>query len=188
MGVFIDYLSDITGSQQQAHGSDGRVNVSARTDSRAYYNSRDQQEAYSLVWADATSADTDLVLYWQNTDATGKHLVITTVGVNSDEVCEFQILEVTGTATGGAVATPSCLNRAAPRVAAATARTAVSAPVTGVTEGIIIDHVGVDAAGHEEMHLGDQLRLGQNGAMVVKMLVSPTTPAKTWGAVYGYYE
>ncbi len=188
MGVFIDYLNDITGSQQQAHGSDGRVNVSARTDSRSYYNSRDNQEAYSLVWADATSADGDQILYWQNTDATGKHLVIDSVGVNSDEVAEFQLLFATGTATGGASATPTCLNQAAPRVAAATARTAVTSALATITEGVIIDHVGVGAAGHEEMRLDDRVRLGQNGAIVLKMLVSPTTPAKTWGVVFGYYE
>ena len=34
----IDFKNDATRAQEEAEGSDGRLNVSGRTDSRGYYN------------------------------------------------------------------------------------------------------------------------------------------------------
>ncbi len=184
----LNYTNDVTLNEQVVQGSDGRLNVSSRTDGCSYYISRDKQESYSLVWADASSADDDIVAYWKNTNAQGKHLIIESVGVNADETAQFQMLQVTGTAAGGATATPACQNRAAPRVAAATARTAVTDPITGLTDGVILDHVGVQAYGHQEMRTRDRIRLGEGQAIAIKMLVAPGTPAATWGVIFAYYE
>lgn len=184
----IQYTNDENLSEQFVQGSDGRLNVSARSDSRSYYNSRDEQQTYSLVWADASTATGDHVLYWKNTDTTGKHLVISDIGMNSQYRADFQLLVVTGSATGGTAATPACLNRAAPKVANATALTAVTAPVTNLTTDVIIDHVSVDVGGHDEFHLEDRLRIGQGGAIAIKCLLIDTSPGLTWGVVYGYYE
>ncbi len=182
------YTNDVTLNEQVVQGSDGRLNVSSRSDGRSYYISRFQQESYSLVWADASSADGDYIAYWKNDNAQGKHLIIESVGVNADETAQFQMLQVTGTAAGGASGTPACQNRAAPRVAAATARTAVTDAITGLTDGVILDHVGVQAYGHQEMRTKDRVRLGEGQAVGIKMLVAPGTPAQTWGVVFGYYE
>jgi len=187
MGV-ITYTHDVNGSIQQAQGSDNRLNVSSRGDSRSYYNSRDNQEAYSLVWEDASSEDGDIVLYWKNTDSQGRHLVIDSAGMNSAETADFQLLIVSGTAAGGTTAVPVCLNRAAPRVAPSTSLTAVTAPITGLNEDLIVDHAGCVAGGHEEFRLDDRLRIGEGGALAIKMNSTPATPTRTWGVVFGYFE
>jgi len=188
MTVEIGFSNDVTNADEKMRGSDGRANVSSRSDTRAYYNSRDLQEAYSLVWDDASTGTGDYVLYWQNTDTTGKHLVITDVIISSQYGSDWQLQIVTGTAGGGSSATPSCLNRAAPRVAAATARTAVSSTVTIGAIDVIIEHVAMGAREHAEMHMKDLLRLGQDGAIAIQCILHDTTPGTTEGTVYGYYE
>ncbi len=50
----IQYPNDLTGSIQITHGSDGRLNVSARADERIFYNSRDVEQSY--IWASFDSA------------------------------------------------------------------------------------------------------------------------------------
>ncbi len=186
MPTRINYSNDGSGATEEVAGSDKRMNVSARTDSRIYYNSRDEQEAFVLPWDDASSEAGDEVLYWKNDNVLGKHLVITAVNVNSELAASFKLHSVTGTAAGGAAATPACLNRAAPKAAAATARTAVSSPITGLTSDVELDHVSVGVDGHAEMHVFDAVRLGQDGAISIEYEQGAT--GRTWGSVVGYYE
>ena len=183
----LDIAHDVTGSEQQVRGSDNRLNTSSRSDSRSYYNSRDKQEAYSLVWEDASSATGDIILYWKNDDSLGRALVLDSAGLNSAAVADFQLLEVTATAAGGTAAIPTNLNRTAPKVAPAVCRTADTTPITGLTEGVIFDHAGVAANGHEEFRLDDRVRIGQGGAVAIKCVFTGTT-ARTWGVIFGYYE
>lgn len=182
----IQYTNIVNSSEQVVQGSDGRLNVSSRTDSRGYYNSRDEREAFSLVWDDASSDAGDMVLYWKNTNANGKHLVISGIGLNSELACSFKLHAVTGVASGGAVGIPACLNRAEPKVAAAIARTADTTPIINLTSVVEIDHASVVADGHEEFRLDDRFRLGQDGAMAIEFEQGLT--ARTWGVVFGYYE
>ena len=98
MALIIQFPNDTTGAQEFAHGSDGRLNVSSRVDVRRYYNSRDESESYSLVWDDASTATGDIVLYWKNTNTNGKHLVISSVGINSQYASDWQLKMTTGTA------------------------------------------------------------------------------------------
>jgi hypothetical protein len=184
----IQFTSDSTGSLEKARGSDSRFNVSSRQDSRSYYNSRDKSQAFSLVWDDASSAAGDYIVYWKNTDTTGKHFVVDSVGVNSISRADFCLMEVTGTATGGVASPPVCLNRASPRVAQSTARTADTSPILGLTSGVIIDHVSVTAGGHEEFRLHDRLRIGQDSAIALKCHTTDTSPTRSWGVVFGFYE
>lgn len=186
----LEYVSDVTGSDEKAKGSDGRGNVSSRTDTRSYYISRDESESYSLVFDDANCSAGDFVVYWKNTNTQGKHLVIGAAGVNSENVGSFKIHIVTGTAAGGATVTPVCLNRAAPKSAAATALATAdsdSTPMSGLTSEVEIDHVGVVAGGHEEFRLGDRLRLGQDQAIAIEMDVGVNS-THVWGVIFGFYE
>ncbi len=185
-GLTIGFSSDKTNADETVRGSDGRLNVSTRADARSYYNSRDEKEAYSLVWDDASSEAGEYVLYWKNTDTNGRHLVIGSVGLNSEKAASFKLHVVTGTAAGGAAATPTNLNRAEPKVAAATARTADTTPVTTLTSTVEIDHASVEADGHEEFRLQDRLRIGQDGAIAIEYEQGDT--GRTWGVVFGFYE
>ena len=49
MAQEILYSNDNTGGDERAKVSDNRVNVSARSDDRAYYNSRDRGLTFSTV-------------------------------------------------------------------------------------------------------------------------------------------
>jgi len=188
-GQRIGYQSDKSkGQDGTVMGSDGRFNTSSRSDSRSYYNSRDESETFSLVWADASTATSDYVLYWQNTDTTGRELVIDAVGLNSQYAADFQLQLVTGTGGGGSTATPFCLNQAKPKVAQANCFTAVSSAVTVGAIGGIVDDVTVSARGHEEFRLKDRLRLGQNQAIAIQCILTDTSPGRTRGVVYGFYE
>lgn len=181
----IQYTSDSTGSLEKARGSDSRFNVSSRQDSRSYYNSRDKSQAFSLLWDDSSSAAGDFILYWKNTDTTGKHLVIDSAGLNSENAGSFKLHVVTGTAAGVSV-TPVCLNQATPKTAQATAVEAAGTAITGLTSSFVIDHVSATAGGHQEFRLDDRLRIGQDQAIAIEF--EQGTTGRTWGVIFGYYE
>ena len=182
----IQYSSDKTGSLEKAAGSDNRFNVSSRQDSRGYYNSRDESLAFSLVWDDASSAAADFIIYWKNTDTTGKVLVISAVGLNSEQASSFKLHIVTGTAAAGSTITPLCLNRSTPKTAQATAMEAAGTAITGLTTAGTVDHANCGADGHEELRLDDRLRIGQDQAVAIEY--EQGTTGRTWGVIFGYYE
>ena len=182
----IQYTSDSTGSLEKAQGSDNRFNVSSRSDSRSYYNSRDKAECFSLVWDDATSAAGDHIVYWKNTDTTGKHLVVAAIGLNSANNCSFKLHLVTGTAASGTTVSPACLNQASPKTAQATAMEAAGTAITGLTSSLVIDHAGCPANSHEEFRLTDRLRIGQDQAIAIEY--EQGTTGRTWGVIFGFYE
>lgn len=185
MAQEIQYTSDVSGCLEKAKGSDGRFNVSSRSDNRAYYNSRDESLAFSMVWDDTSSAAGDFIVYWKNTDTTGKQLVIDSIGLNSTNAASFKLHVVTGTATGTA-ATPVCLNQASPKSAQATTVEAAGTAITGLTSAGTIDHAGCTAGGHEEFRLRDRLRLGQDQAVAIEY--EQGTTGRTWGVIFAYYE
>jgi len=181
----IQYTSDKSKGMEKAQGSDNRFNVSSRQDSRAYYNSRDQSEAFSLLWDDASSEAGDFILSWQNTDTTGKVLVIDAVGVNSENAGSFKCHIVSGDAVG-TTATPVCLNRSKPKSAQAICKQAAGTPLTGITSTHEIDHVSCGAGLHDEMRLDDRLRVGQDQTVAIEY--EQGTTGRTWGVIFGYYE
>jgi hypothetical protein len=182
----IQYTSDKTKSLEKAQGSDNRFNVSARSDSRSYYNSRDISLAFSLVWDDASSEAGDFIVYWANTDTTGKQLVIDSVGLNSENAASFKLHVVTGVAAAGASVSPFCLNRATPKTAQAIGMEAAGTAITGLTSAGVVDHASTAIAGHEEFRLDDRLRIGQDQAIAVEY--EQGTTGRTWGVIFGYYE
>lgn len=185
MALKIEATSDVTGGDQPITGSDNRLNVSSRSDGRRYYNSRDLSLAFSLVWDDSSSAATDFIIYWKNTDPTGRTLVISSVGLNAEQASSFKLHLVTGTAVGVS-ASPLCLNRVVPKSAQATAVQAAGTAITGLTSAGEVDHASVGADGHEEFRLDDTLRIGQDGAIAIEY--EQGTTGRTWGVIFGYYE
>lgn len=188
MSIDLEATSDVTGSKEPVFGSDNRINVSARSDARSYYNSRDERLAFSLSWDDASTATGDYVLYWQNTDTTGKVLVIEGIDIGSQYGSDWQLQEVTGTGGGGSAATPVCLNRESPKLAPANCFTAVSSTVTIGAIGQIINHPTVPARNGRLIDLKDKIRLGQNGAIALQCILTDTSPGLTQGTIFGYYE
>lgn len=189
----VDLFNDKDGKREVAHGSDGRLNVSSRSDERIYYISRDTSQAYTLTFDDANATAADYVCYLRNTDATGKHLVIHSIGINcEDTTSKIDVVTVTGTQVGGATLTPGCLNRAAPQTASAQAAgpaDSSSTPMTGLTTDIELDHVGIpNAFGHEEFRIQDSIRLGQDNAIAIQLGTSANANIRIWGVIFFYFE
>lgn len=192
---YVDYLSDgaSKGSHQLAHGSDGRLNVTSRVDERIYYISRDNSEAFTMVFDDANATAADYVAYLKNTNAVGKHMVIHSIGVNCEAASSsFKLSVVTGTQSGGAAVTPTCLNRAAPKAAAATAAAPAdsnSTPMTSLVEAFVLDHVGITGAyGHAEFRIQDSIRLAQDEAIAIELESAAAADVRCFGVVFFYFE
>lgn len=184
----IDYKNDITRAVEEAEGSDGRLNVSSRSDDRAYYNSRDEEQCYTVPFDFQDAAAGEFAVYWKNTSTNGKDLIISSVGVNSVEFSRIKLWFVSGTASGGTSLSPTNLNRASSNAATAIAMEGGSAStgITGLTGENLIDFLYVSATGHEEFRLSDRIRLGQNDAIAIEY--DEGTTGDISGVIFGYYE
>ena len=117
MATTIQYTSDKSSSIELARGSDSRLNVSSRADSRAYYNSRDEGQTFSGVFEMADASPGEFVAYLQNTSTIGKTMVISeiTIGTSMDSV--VQLWFVSGTPTDGTPSSATNMNRTSPNSA-----------------------------------------------------------------------
>ena len=195
MGFKIEFTSDKTGSLEEARGSDRRLNVSSRSDSRSYYNSRDQELMFALTFEMAVPIATEYVAYWRNASP-DKTLVISDVGVNVDTVvgARLKLNFVTGVAIEGAELTPVNMNKASSKAAPDDAVVMAmqggtfATGIGGLTADGQIDFIAVELMGHGEFHLNDRVRLGQNDAIGIEVDELDGTAGDVWGAIFGYYE
>jgi len=190
----IGITSDATGAEEIVGGSDKRFNTSARSDGRGYYNSRDKSESYSLTFDDANATANDYVVYLKNTRTDGKHIVLRSVGLNCEAASSsFKLSLVTGTAGGGATATPVNLNQAgvarqSGSTSLATADSGVT-PMSGLTESKCFDHTGISGAyGHGEFRLQDQVRIGQGQAIAIELEYAAAADVRCFGVIFYYFE
>jgi len=184
----IDYKNDVTRAVEEAEGSDGRLNVSSRSDGRPYYNSRDEEQCYTVAFDFQSAAAGEFGVYWKNTNSSGKDLVISSVGINSVEASRIKLWFVSGTAAGGTTLVPTNLNRHSSNAATATAMEGGSAAtgITGLTGEALIDFAYCTATGHEEFRLSDRIRLGQNDAIAIEY--DEGTTGDFSGVIFGFYE
>jgi hypothetical protein len=183
----IEFKNDKTRAFEETEGSDGRLNVSSRIDSRRYYNSRDEGNVYSFVYNFEAAASTEFAFYIKNI-STDKTLVISSVGMNSEVAARLCLNFVTGTAASGTLVTPSNSNKTSPHSASVIAMegAAASTGITGLTDVGKIDLAWVQATGHEELRLDDAIRLGQNDAIALNVL--ETGGGDVGGVVWFYFE
>lgn len=166
--AWIDFNNDITGAHEQVRGNSGRLNVSSRTDSRDYYNSRDEGQCYAMTFSHAGAVAGEYSVYLKNT-STDKTLVISSIEINSVEASQIKLWEVTGTATGPAEVTPKNLNLTSSNDATVQALVDDGTAISGLaTDGNEIELVFVGANGHENVEMKDRLRLGQNDAIALE--------------------
>ena len=111
----VDFKDEVTGGDSQAEGSDNRLNVSARSDSRIYYNARDEGQCYTLVFDHPSAAAGQYSAYLKNT-STDKTLVVSHVGLNADDLAKFKLWFVTGTAANGVANIPANTNKVSVQV------------------------------------------------------------------------
>ncbi len=142
-----------------------RLDVSARSASRQYYESRDEGQVYSVISVDATAVANEETAYLQNTSTT-KDLIIDKIVISVDTNSLWRVKHVTGTAAGGSVLTPVNLNKASSNDADTIVRG--DGAVTGLTDDGDITLVRIGANAHDELAFEEALRLGQNDAIAVE--------------------
>ncbi len=187
--AFITFQNDKSGFHETTHGSDGRLNVSSRSDSRAYYNSRDQKKMYSLVFDDAACSADDFNVSLFNDDALLK-MVIRSIEVNALAVASFKLHQVTGAAGGGAVAaTPVNLHlgEADAVVTASTVVNSDSSPISSLTSSLVIAHKSVQASGSGIFFLDDTLRVAKGQGIAIEM-DSGANATRVFGTIFFYFE
>jgi len=185
----IEYENDISGAIESMRGSDNRANVSARSDNRAYYNSRDVQQCYTMTYEHTAAADGQYSFYLKNTSP-DKTLVLSSVGLNCDTAdSRFKLWFVSGTATDGVTKTPTNLNSASSNAAAVTAlHDGGGTTIGGLTADKEIDYIFVAVNTHVELRLFDRVRLGQNDAVALEFDENSGGTADAGGVVFFYFE
>jgi len=167
----IEFTSDKTGSEEKMAGSDKRANVSSRSDSRRYYNSRDSSLSFSFALEDA-SIDVGEYLCYVKNNSTEFDMVLNASGINSQENSGWEFNRVSGTCTGGGDGTLVGLNSGGKAVVApVTARlpsNSTSSPLAGLTDVETYDKLLLQAYGHEEFRFDDSIRIGQGQAVAIK--------------------
>jgi len=142
-----------------------RLDVSARSASRQYYESRDTGQVYSVISVDATAVANEETMYIQNT-STSKDMIIESVVISTDTDSLWRIKFVTGTAAGSSLLTSTNLNKASSNTASSIARG--DGAITGLTDDGDIALFRVGANGHDEFRFSEALRLGQDDAIAVE--------------------
>ena len=161
----IQYISDDTGSFQEVHGSDARFNVSSRSNSRSFYVSRDDGQAYVLHIKDADAADGDLIAYLRN-DSKTKRLYIQDIHISSPVACKFIASFGDAVAATGTSVTPVNLNKSSSNDADVTAFG--NAAVGGVGASTDFASLRIGASGTGELEFKQGLILGQNDNIVIE--------------------
>lgn len=181
-------FSDDNGNIGKVGGNNKRMKTSASTGSKIYYNSRDEEQAYSAVYEMTDASAGEYVMYVKNTSTTARTLVLKGVAANSINAASFKLWFVTGTAADGSSGTPVNLNKGSSNSATAESREGGSAAagISGLVTDGLIDIVFTDDNGHEEFRLEDSVRLGQNDAIAIEY--DRGTTGDVAGVVFGYFE
>ena len=159
----IQYIDNETGNFQETHGSDSRLNVSSRSDARAFYVSRDDGQYYVLRIEDDDAAASDLVAYLRN-DSTTKKVHIRDIHISAENACTIKFAYGDATAATGTVVTPVNLNKSSSNDADVTAFG--NGAVGGVTASTFFSTIRIAAGETEEYDVS--LILGQNDNIVVE--------------------
>jgi len=143
-----------------------RGNVSAKTRDRTFYVSRDDEQAFNAVMPSFNGVAGNYVFYIKNTSST-KNLFLNSLEYHSVEAVKWKVYQVTGTAAGGTVITPSNLNLGSGRTAEASCMGG-GATITGLTLGNQIGTHRTQALGEAGMDFGEGLILAPNTAIMVE--------------------
>ena len=160
----MDFINDGKGRGYKASvSSSNRLNVSSKSNPRAYYISRDEQECYSLGTG-YTASNGDYVFYIKNTSST-KTMVLTDITLTSASSATFDIHVVTGTASG---TDAELVNINLGSANSADVNCKANAAVTGLTETGNIHKISLAGEDHVELHFMESLIVPKGQAVAVK--------------------
>ena len=151
-----------------------RLNVSAKTNPRTFYSSRDEGQAFNAITIDTSADAGDYIWYLKNTSTTD-NLYIKHIEFHSVNAAVWAVWEVTGTPTGSTV-TPSNLNLGSANAAQATCYG--NGAVGGLTTVKRIGTHRNDALGEGEMNYEDALVLAPGSAIAVEYDTGTTGAAE----------
>lgn len=160
----INYPDDVTGAIAITHGSDGRLNVSSRSDERIFYASRDDGDAYIWHSVDAAAAAGEYIIYIQNTSPT-KLLIIKEVVLSPGVDMSFKFVTTTGTAAGTPI---SGFNMNLDSGNVSPDNSFGNAAVTNLTPVSVFHYEQVLALTSAKVDFHDALILGQNDNFAIE--------------------
>lgn len=144
---------------------DNRLNISAKTNPRIYYVSRDKGLAFMLTSVDADAVAGDYILYLKNTSAT-RQLFVKRIATGAANAALWKSWVVTGTAAGSSLLVPTNINLTSGKTADATCRG--NGAVSGLTTGGLLDVHRTGAGEHDHSLWEDALILGTGDAIAVE--------------------
>lgn len=151
-----------------------RLNVSAKSNPRTFYISRDDGRSYSLNSVVTSAVAGNIVAYLKNTSST-RNLYVKQIHGSSLNAAMFKAWIVTGTSSGTTI-TPTNLNLGSGLAAEATA--AGDAVVTNLTLGNLVETTRVSASSHDAMELEDALILTPDTAIGVEYDTGTSGPCE----------
>ena len=172
MGLHIEdgkgrgYISSVSESN--------RLNVSSKSNPRAFYISRDDGLAFNVASVDVDADAGDIICYVKNTSTT-RNLYVRQIHYGSLNAALWKTWQVTGTA-GGTEISPGNLNLTSGKSAEATAFG--SNPVTGLSLDKLLSSHRNTAGAHGIEPWEDVLVLGPNNAIAVEYDTGTTGPAE----------
>ena len=178
-------IEDGKGSGRQASVSNvQRLNVSAKTQSRIFYATRDFGLGFVAVYDPISAVAGDHIVYLKNSSTT-KNLFITNVELSSVEAAVFKTFGVTGTAASGELITPANLNRSSNLNAEATCMRGDTA-ITGLTTDNLLGISRNSANGETDEDYKGALILGPNDAIVIEY--DSGTAGSCSASIFFWYE
>lgn len=180
----IQYLTS-KGAFEETHGSDTRLNTSSRSNSRSFYISRDDGQAYVLHIKDADAADGDLIAYLRN-NSTTKKLYIQDIHISSPVACKFIVSYGNSTTATGTSVTPTNLNKSSSNDADVTAFG--NAAVGGVSASTDIASLRISGSSTGEVDFKEGLILGQNDNIVIESDLITSSPDLIEVDIYFFIE
>ena len=181
--------SNKTGGFEQIRGSNHRLDVSARSDTRSFYNARDQKQNYNMVWEHTASGTGEYSVYLKSIHKT-KSLIITHISLNADNLARLKLWDVSGSAAGdGVIIVGKNTNLMSTNIAEISAlHDGGGTPISTISKkGEALGDVALVAHGYGEFLINDSLILGPNSAIAIEMVLGTSTP-KIWGMISFFFE
>ena len=193
MSIVIRYSDDQGRGLADVQGSNGRLNVSSRSDARAYYNSRDAHLAFAVPFLVTLMDAAEVFVAWRNA-SDDKELVISGVTLALFEAGDNEWHVGTGTPAAGTTIVPVNLNQGSARSAPTDGSESVmmgtgTTPITGMTSSGVVSRQNIGVLEEDrKVDFNDTVRLGQNDAFFGKLGAGISAPGFVRGTIYGYYE
>ena len=161
-----------------------RLNVSAKTNPRTFYSSRDDGLAFNLATFAPVANGGDTLLYLKNTSTT-RNMFIQQFHYGSDVDVLWMVGIVTGIPSGVAMI-PTNLNLGSARLAEADAYG--GSPITGIIYSGILETNRTLAGGHSASILRDALILPPNAAIAIQAVSVAVNFAAEVSAEFHYED